>query len=84
MILPVLIGGIVQIDPTEIEKEINMAKKKKQHIRLEFVYDKKKDETLILVWNGMILLDQLTLSGITSQYIKEKVLKEMSKRYEDE
>ena len=61
-----------------------MAKKKKQHIKLEFVHDKKKDQTLILVWNGMILLDQLTLPGITSQYIKEKVLKEMSKRYEDE
>ncbi len=58
-------------------------KKKKQHIKVEFLYDRKKNETMIYIWSGMTILDNLTMPGTLSKYIKNKVLKEMSKRYED-
>lgn len=56
-----------------------MAKK----IRLEFLYDRKTNKTNIYVWDRMDLLDTLDMNGTLSKFIKEKVYKEMSKRYED-
>ncbi len=62
-----------------------MPKKKKQkQIRLEYLYDRKKNQTLIYVWSGMTILDNLLMPGTLSAYVKEKIHKEMSKKYEDD
>ena len=48
-----------------------------QKYKVEFVYDKKNDETLVLIWLGTRVVDKRTMNGILTEYTKDKIKKEI-------
>ena len=54
-----------------------------QKIRVELLYDRIKNETLIYTWQGMTLLDTDKRAGTVSNFVKDKILKQMIKKYKD-
>ena len=45
--------------------------------RVEFVYDPRADETLVICWWGMRVLDKKTMTGHLTKYQKDKIRDEM-------
>lgn len=50
---------------------------------VEFLYQNKKYETLVLIWNGQNLLDKRTINGVISPYKKRKIKKDIIKEYKE-
>lgn len=51
-------------------------------VRIEYTFDKAKDETRIFIWKGMQVIDQRTMSGDLSSYIRKKIREEIQKEYD--
>ena len=45
--------------------------------KVEFLYDNKKDTTLVLIWLGSRIVDKRTMNGILTEYTKDKIKKEI-------
>ena len=52
-------------------------------VRIEYAFDKSKDETRIFVWKGMQVIDQRTMPGDLSAYIRKKIREEIQKEYQN-
>ena len=53
-------------------------------IKIEFLYDNRKNKTSIFVWQGTRLIDKRELSGQTDKDHQNRIKKDIEKEYENE
>ena len=51
--------------------------------KIEFLYEKKSDETTIFIWSNMRIVDKLTMPEQLTSYTKRKIREELVKKYKD-